>query len=86
MSTWFLIVGRVLHTEQIAFSALTNARIEYHEGDLTARPGTGAIHHIDVSFYGNILQSGKAYIIFGAARLPATDDYATEIMASISLP
>jgi hypothetical protein len=85
MSTWFLVVGRVLYTDPIAFSPLTNARLEYKEGDLNTRPTDGTIRHIDISFYGNMLQSGKAYIVFGAARLPATDDYDTELMASISV-
>jgi hypothetical protein len=82
MSTWFVIVARVLHIDQILNSALTNARCEFEEGDLGQKPGTGLIRHIDISFYGDIVQSGHSYTIFGGIRLAANDDYSTQPMAS----
>ncbi len=82
MSTWFVVVARVLQTDPILNSALTNARCEFEEGDLGQRIGTGMIRHVNISFYGDIIHSGSSYVIFGAIRLLANDDYSGDPMAS----
>ena len=33
------------------------------------------IRHIDISFYGDLLKSGKSYIVWGTIRLTAHDSY-----------
>jgi hypothetical protein len=47
---------------------------------------TGMIRAIDVSFYGDIIHSGKSYIMFGGARLEATNNYGAQPMTSLSVP
>jgi hypothetical protein len=69
------VVVRVLRTDQIISSALTNAQCEFEEGDIDKRPGTGMIRHIDISFYGDLLKSGKSYIVWGTIQLTAHDSY-----------
>jgi hypothetical protein len=82
MSTWSSLVARVLHTDPIANSALTNAYCEFEEGDLQQKPGTGMIRHINVSFYGDILRSGRSYIMFATMRLSPNNNYIDQPKAS----
>jgi hypothetical protein len=69
MASWFSLVARVLRTDPLENSALMSARCEFEEGDLGQRPGTGMIRHVDISFWGDTLNSGRSYFILGSIRL-----------------
>lgn len=80
MSTWFTVVVRVLQVEAIVDSPYTNARCEFEEGDCGT--GAGEWRSLSIAFYGDLLQNGRNYIVFGNARLPANTDVAGDVMVS----
>ena len=75
MASWFSVVARVLRTDRIPNSTLQSARCEFEEGDIGTRPGTGMLRNIDVSYFGDRLQSGRSYVIYGGIRLPPNDNH-----------
>jgi len=76
MATWFSVVARIASTEGITNSIYQNAWCEFPEGPrgTDAESEESSWRGIFVSFYGDLLQAGKNYIIFGSARLPANTD------------
>ncbi len=71
-----LVVARIASTEGITNSIYQNAWCEFPEGPrgTDAESEESSWRGIFVSFYGDLLQAGKNYIIFGSARLPANTD------------
>ncbi len=75
MATWFSVVARIASTEGIADSIYQNALCEFPEGTRNTEPESeDSWRAVFISFYGDLLQAGKNYIIFGSARLPANTD------------
>jgi hypothetical protein len=72
MATWFVVVGRILQVEGIPDSAYKNALCEFEEGERDLRDGE--VRTFYIAFYGDLLQNGQSYIIFGNARLPANSE------------
>lgn len=72
MATWFVVVGRILQVEGIPDSVYKNALCEFEEGERDSRDGE--IRTFYIAFYGDLLQNGRSYIIFGNARLPANSE------------
>ncbi|KID81268.1 hypothetical protein MGU_11350 [Metarhizium guizhouense ARSEF 977] len=71
MSTWFTIIARVTEVDRIPDSAYRNALCEFQEGSNDAT--TGDWRSFYIAFYGDLLESGRAYMIRGQARLPGND-------------
>jgi hypothetical protein len=72
MATWFFVVGRILQVEGIPDSIYKNALCEFEEGDRDSREGEMRTFYI--AFYGDLLQSGRSYMIFGTGRLPGNNE------------
>jgi hypothetical protein len=69
MATWFTVVGRVAQIEGIADSIYRNALIEFEEGD----SDFSSCRSFYVAFYGDLLLSGRIYVIFGTGRLTGNE-------------
>jgi hypothetical protein len=70
MATWFTVVGRIAQVEGIADSRYKNALIEFEEGDMEL----SSCRSFYVAFWGDLLESGRTYIILGTARLTSNED------------
>jgi hypothetical protein len=65
MATWFTVVGRVAQIDGIADSLYKNALIGFEEGD----SNSSLCRSFYVAFWGELLLSGRIYVIFGTGRL-----------------
>jgi hypothetical protein len=83
MSTWFTVVARVAQINGIVDSAYSNALCEFEEGLLYSDEGEWRTFNI--AFYGDMLEIGKAYIIFGNARLPGNTETDAPMVSSFLL-
>jgi hypothetical protein len=70
MSTWFTVIGRVAQIEGIPNSSYKNALVEFEEGDSEL----STCRCFYVAFWGDILSSGRNYVIFGTGRLTGNTD------------
>jgi hypothetical protein len=70
MATWFTVIGRVAQIEGIADSAYKNALVEFEEGDSEL----SSCRCFYAAFWGDLLESGRDYVIFGTGRLTGNDD------------
>jgi|HubBroStandDraft_2_1064218.scaffolds.fasta_scaffold97143_1 hypothetical protein len=70
MSTWFTVIGRIALIEGISNSSYKNALVEFEEGDSEL----SACRCFYVAFWGDILESGRNYVIFGTGRLTGNED------------
>ena len=70
MSTWFTMVGRIAQIEGISNSSYKNALVEFDEGD----SNSSTCRCFYVAFWGDILESGRNYVIFGTGRLTGNED------------
>jgi hypothetical protein len=73
MATWFTVVGRIALTEGIADSLYKNALVEFDEGD-TAGIETTSWRSFYVAFWGDLLETGRSYVIFGTGRLTSNEE------------
>ncbi|KAF5127311.1 hypothetical protein E5D57_008241 [Metarhizium anisopliae] len=72
MSTWFTVLARVAEVGRIQDSPYRNALCEFEEGSSDVTTGDWRSFHI--AFYGDLLDTGRAYMIRGQARLPGNDE------------
>jgi hypothetical protein len=70
MATWFTVIGRIAQIEGIADSAYKNALVEFEEGDSEL----SSCRCFYVAFWGDLLESGRDYVIFGTGRLTGNED------------
>jgi hypothetical protein len=70
MATWFTVIGRIAQIEGIADSAYKNALVEFEEGD----SDLSSSRCFYVAFWGDLLESGREYVIFGTGRLTGNED------------
>ena len=70
MATWFTVVGRVAQIDSIADSLYKNALIEFEEGD----SNFSSCRSFYVAFWGDLLLSGRIYVIFGTGRLTGNEN------------
>jgi len=82
MSTWFTIIARVAQIDGIVDSVYSNALCEFEEGPLYSDEGEWRTFYI--AFYGEMLEIGKAYIIFGNARLPGNTETDSPVVSFLS--
>jgi hypothetical protein len=68
MATWFTVIGRIAQIEGISDSNYKNALVEFEEGD-SAEKEPSSWRSFYVAFWGDLLDSGRSYIIFGSGRL-----------------
>ena len=86
MATWFSVVARVASTTGIVDSIYQNAWCEFPEGPRNNEPESeDSWRGFFISFYGELLQAGKNYIIFGSARLPANTETDMPLVSSALL-
>ena len=70
MSTWFTVIGRIAQIEGMSNTSYKNALVEFEEGD----SDYSTCRCFYVAFWGDILQSGRNYVIFGTGRLTGNED------------
>jgi hypothetical protein len=73
MATWFTIIGRVAQIEGISDSFYKNALIEFQEGSPTDE-NTFSWRTFYITFWGDLMESGRSYLIFGTGRLTGNDE------------
>jgi hypothetical protein len=73
MATWFTVIGRIAQIEGISDSNYKNALVEFEEGD-SAEKEPSSWRSFYVTFWGDLLDSGRSYIIFGTGRLTGNED------------
>ncbi|KAN0068595.1 Ankyrin repeat-containing domain protein [Elaphomyces granulatus] len=64
------VIGRIAQIEGIADSAYKNALVEFEEGDSEL----SSCRCFYVAFWGDLLESGRDYVIFGTGRLTGNED------------
>ena len=84
MSTWFSVVAHVAQIDGIADSAYRNALCQFEEGPRNALEGDWRSFY--VAFYGDLLENGKCYIIWGNAHLPGNNEAEAPMVSNIILP
>jgi hypothetical protein len=70
MSTWITVIGRIAQIEGISNSSYKNALVEFEEGD----SDLSTCRCFYVAFWGDVLESGRNYVIFGTGRLTGNED------------
>jgi hypothetical protein len=73
MATRFTVVGRIAQIEGIADSNYKNALVEFEEGD-SAGDEPLSWRSFYVAFWGDLLTSGRIYVILGTGRLTSNED------------
>jgi hypothetical protein len=83
MSTWFLVVARVGQIDNIADSLYRNALCQFEEGSPNLPKGDWRDFYI--AFYGDLLENGKAYILWGSARLPGNHETSAPMVCNLPI-
>jgi hypothetical protein len=72
MATWFTVIGSVVQIEAVSNSNYKNALVEFEEGD-PAEKEFSLCRNFYIAFSGDLFDSGRSYIIFGAACLAGNE-------------
>ena len=64
MATWFTVIDRIAQIKGIADSVYRDALVEFEEGDSEF----SSCRCFYVAFWGDLLESGRSYVIFGTGR------------------
>jgi hypothetical protein len=82
MSTWFLVVVRVVQIDNIPDSLYRNALCQFEEGSQDFSKGDWRSFYI--AFYSDLVEHGKAYILWGSARLPGNHETSAPMVIHLS--
>ena len=82
MATWFTVIGRIAQIEGIADSAYKNALVQFEEGDSEL----SSCRCFFVAFLGDLLESGREYVIFGTGWLTGNEDYTQPKVRGLTHP
>jgi hypothetical protein len=72
MATWFTVIRHIAQIKGISDSNYKNALVEFEEGD-SAGKEPSSWHSFYIAFWGDPLNSGRSYIIFGTGRLTGNE-------------
>jgi hypothetical protein len=84
MSTWFTAVGRIVQIETIPDTGYRNALVELEEGPHSEEASSSRTFY--VSFWGNLLESGRTYVLMGTGRLCSNEESVQPKVRSLTIP
>jgi hypothetical protein len=85
MATWITVIGRIAQIEGISDSLYKNALVEFEEGE-TSGKDPSVWRSFYIAFWGDLLETGRSYVIFGTGRLTSNEDCTQPKVRFLSYP